>query len=527
MELWEKLARLRQEKGWTQEKMAAELGVSRQAVQKWECGTGVPELENLVRIAQRFRVSMDALVLDEGMRMKQEKQQDGLIQPDYPSMHSWESYAAELKVEYRQSIEEGKDIADLEGLFKAVDALPQGSEKTRIADVIFDMVRTAPMRADYPYQEPSALVEIRALRPEKQPEKKPVPGKEQLLEKIHGAWLGRVCGCLLGKPVEGKKTDWLQPLLQATGNWPMHRYILGADFNDEAVAERFGQNLSKCWADQVDGMPADDDTNYIVLAQELIRRCGRDFTPADVAQIWIDLQPKRAYCTAERVAYCNIVKGYRPPNTALYQNPYREWIGAQIRGDYFGYINPGDPVMAAEMAWRDASISHIKNGIYGEMFASAMIAQAAVEQDIPAIIEAGLSQIPETSRLYEKVRGVMEDWRSGVSQQEAFAGIHKIYDEHDGHDWCHTISNAMIVAAALLYGNGDYGKSICMAVETGFDTDCNGATVGSILGMRNGVSAIGPEWTQPVHDKLHTAVFGVGTVSIRQRAEETMEHLAL
>ncbi len=82
MELHKKLARLRQEKGWSQEKTAAELGVSRQAVQKWESGAGVPELDNLIRLAQCFRVSLDALVLDKDMRMKQELHQDALIQPD-------------------------------------------------------------------------------------------------------------------------------------------------------------------------------------------------------------------------------------------------------------------------------------------------------------------------------------------------------------------------------------------------------------------------------------------------------------
>ena len=104
--------------------------------------------------------------------------------------------------------------------------------------------------------------------------------------------------------------------------------------------------------------------------------------------------------------------------------------------------------------------------------------------------------------------------------------IHSAYDEHTSHGWCHTISNAMIVAAALLYGKGDFGASICMAVEACFDTDCNGATVGSVLGMANGIGAIPKEWQEPIQDTLHTSIFGVGTVKISDCARATMKHVA-
>jgi ADP-ribosylglycohydrolase len=83
----------------------------------------------------------------------------------------------------------------------------------------------------------------------------------------------------------------------------------------------------------------------------------------------------------------------------------------------------------------------------------------------------------------------------------------------------------MIVAASLLYGGSDYGKSICMAVETGFDTDCNGATVGSILGMANGIESIPEYWTKPINDTLHTSIFGVDTVKISDRVKVTMGHI--
>jgi ADP-ribosylglycohydrolase len=305
----------------------------------------------------------------------------------------------------------------------------------------------------------------------------------------------------------------------------MHRYIYRSDLTDEIIGKyKFGFS-GRCYADAINGMPPDDDTNYVVLAQIIIDKYGKDFTPYDVSKAWLEYQSKDAYCTAERVAFCNFVKGYTPPQSAVYKNPYREWIGAQIRGDYFGYINPGNPELAAEMAWRDASISHVKNGIYGEMFVAAMLAVAATTNDLEKILLGGLAEIPCTSRLYEGVKAIYNAFKNGVSQKECFAMIHDKWDEHTSHGWCHTISNAMIVTAALLYGHGDFGKSICMAVETGFDTDCNGATVGSILGMANGKETISEDWSAPINNKLHTSIFGVGTVNISDCVEKTMSHI--
>ena len=235
-------------------------------------------------------------------------------------------------------------------------------------------------------------------------------------------------------------------------------------------------------------------------------------------------QPKNAYCTAERVAYMNFLKSYVPPYTAYYKNPYREWIGAQIRGDYYGYV-ASSTEQAADFAWRDASISHIKNGIYGEMYISAMLAYAKTSESILNVIYAGLSEIPSTSRLYEQAMEIVDGYLNGKTKDEAFANIHARYNNENSHDWCHTISNALIVTASLLYGQGNFGKSICMAVETGFDTDCNGATVGSIVGMIYGIDNIGTEWTKPFNGVLETQILGHDKSTIDDLIQKTMEHI--
>ena len=174
------------------------------------------------------------------------------------------------------------------------------------------------------------------------------------------------------------------------------------------------------------------------------------------------------------------------------------------------------------MAWRDASISHVKNGIYGAMYAASLIAAAAVCRDMETVVQAGLAQIPANCRLRHGIEEVRGWYREGLNGEGVLEHIHAEYDENLMHHWCHTIPNAMIVTAALLGGDGDFGKSICLAVQAAFDTDCNGATVGSILGMFVGAKGIEGRWTAPFRDGLVTAIDGFPLVTPDQLAARTL-----
>lgn len=526
MPLHEQLSRLRISKNFSQEKLANELNVSRQAVQKWETGTGTPELENLIKISRYFNVSLDSLVQGGGDRSTEHLRGTGEAHARYDQLRArGEYYPSVLMLEYQQCLEEGRDVHPYEALFDAVSHMPEGYDQSRIAEILHEIAVCAPELENYPYREPNELRVIRTLCAPAQAMPRPCPARVVLQERVLGAVCGRMAGCLLGKPIEGIHTDELYPLLKESGNWPLHRYLRSTDVTPERAAQSTFHFSGRRFVDTVACAPNDDDTNYVLLAQILIDRYGRDFTSADVGRLWLDFQPKKAFYTAERVAYINLSRGLVPPDSAQDKNPFRERIGAQIRADYFGYINPGDPATAAEMAWRDGRVSHVKNGIYGEMMVAAMLAEAAVETSLEKIVRAGLSQIPTTSRLHKAITGILEGWRRGVSRHECFLRIHQRFDEHLGHDWCHVLSNAMVVAASLLYGGGDFGASICMAVETGFDTDSNGATVGSILGMRGGIRAIGEEWLKPLNGRMDTSLSGTGQITIEELVEKTMTHM--
>lgn len=516
----DKINFLRTKDKMSQQEFAEKFGVSRQAVQKWENGSSFPETPTLIEISKYFGVSVDNLLKDYTDRDEEVAEKE--IIPYYENIHDWEFYGSSLRDEYRQSYDEGLDIEKYKDLFESVARLEKNVIKKELGDVLQRIVLNAPYREDYKYIEPSAHEDIVSFSKEYHYDKN-IGAK--LRDRIYGAWMGRICGCMLGKTVEGVKSDELKKFLKQTDNYPMSRYIFKSDLEKVDLQEYNYGFINRPYADCIDYMPFDDDTNYTIISQNIIDKYGVDFTPGNVASEWTECQPKSAYCTAERVAFCNFIKGYCPPDSAIHKNAYREWIGAQIRGDYWGYINPGNPKKAAEMAWRDASISHVKNGIYGEMFVAAMLATAAETNNIRDIILSGISHIPHTSRLYESVMKIYEDYINGKSAKECFAYIHSRYDECTSYGWCHTISNAMIVVASLLYGNGDFGKSICMAVETGFDTDCNGATVGSILGMAKGIGSIGEEWTKPFNGTLETTIFGMGKVRIKDCVDKTMQHI--
>ena len=438
---------------------------------------------------------------------------------------AWMHYAPEMLTEWQQMLDEGKAVKPYHEACRRMTE-KAGKENCEAEAVkLLEEMRSAPELAEYPYDEPSDYEGIeKALSGCNTAE--PAPSPDILRDRITGTWIGRIAGCLLGEPLEGLRRDKIQPILTMTGNSPMNRYVDSGEFTGELREKVDFASLEpwqKCWADTIgDAAPADDDTNYTVFALKLIQHYGRTFRPEDVLEGWLTWIPMFSTCTAERVAYRNAAQGMLPPETATHLNPYREWIGAQIRGDFYGYINPGDPHTAAQMAWRDASVSHVKNGIYGEMFAAAMIARAAVCHDRPEIIRTGLREIPSASRLKEAVEQVISWHQEGKTWEEFESLLHARYDEWNQHHWCHTISNAMIVAAALLWGEGDFGKSICRAVEIGFDTDCNGATVGSIAGMINGETGIPPVWPDTFHRTLRSGIDGYQRMTVEQLADMTM-----
>ncbi|MFF8968008.1 ADP-ribosylglycohydrolase family protein [Streptomyces sp. NPDC014995] len=325
---------------------------------------------------------------------------------------------------------------------------------------------------------------------------------------LEAAWLGRAVGCLLGKPVEKLPLDGIRTLAESAGNWPLTTYFTARGVPPDVLTAYPWNRRSAgtSLAENIDGMPEDDDLNYPLLNLLLLRRHGRNFTTCDVARLWLDELPAGRTFTAERIAYRNLLSGIDPPHTARHRNPFREWIGALIRADVHGWTHPGDPAAAAEQAHRDATLTHTANGVYAAMFTAATIATAATGgHDVHACLRTGLTVVPPRSRL---ARALTHAIRLAQSHEDFDTVVDALHATHGAtHHWVHAIPNTALIAAALTHADGDFTGSICRAVSGGWDTDSNGATAGSIAALLAGDPAALPDrWTAPLKNRLATSV---------------------
>lgn len=414
-------------------------------------------------------------------------------------------------------------------------AVPDYSERLKNADEaelerIYDELNALEVSSDFPYAEPNGLENI--LAASTGCDYKAEPDREQLFDKLYGAWLGRIIGCIIGKPHErnpygagnGKLDGWeciKEWQMGAGDSFPPDNYISG-----HSSAEKLGFDIGcpNSLRENIKFAESDDDIRYLVLGLLVNEKYGNDFTAIQIADMWHRYLPKSMVFTAEFAAMRNSFNcTLDDPEEQIeychsYRNPYREWIGAQIRIDHYAYYNAGDPLAAAKAAFSDANFSHTKNGIYGAMFCAALIAAAFTEKDIKRCIEIALSVIPQKSRLYEDICFSVRIAEEAETEEDVYR---KLWDRFRKLHPVHTNNNAAVCAASLIFGKGDYVKSVAMAVGAGWDTDCNGATVGSFMGALLGIEAIPGYLKNPLNDTLYSSVCGFHPASIKACAERT------
>lgn len=347
-----------------------------------------------------------------------------------------------------------------------------------------------------------------------------IPSEPEVKDRILGGWLGRASGCVLGKPLEcGLTLPEIRDLLGA--EFPIDNYLRLSTAKQIVMKKKpklHPHVTVPCSRENIAYAMADDDLNYTVLNLLLLEQKGFSFSTGDVGAIWASYLPPGCTNGAETAAFVNYLSGLPPEQVPVYLNPFRDEIGAQIRADMFGFVCPTQPQLAAELAFREASFSHVADGIYGAMFVAAMIAAASSASTMQDIILAGMAQIPKQSRTAELIAQTLE-WHAKLVEWEAV--YEKIKAATPQYNPGHTVNNAAYVVNALLASAGDFEKGITVAAMQGHDTDCNGATVGSILGVYLGAKRLPDKWIRPLNDCLKTSLNGLSNVAISELAERS------
>jgi hypothetical protein len=274
-------------------------------------------------------------------------------------------------------------------------------------------------------------------------------------------------------------------------------------------------------------MESDDDILYSLTALGVLESHGPGFGWQDVGRFWITRIPLGCTCGDATQAVTNLwVRSTRgwggtasPAFTRRHRNPYREMIGGQIRSDGWGWACAGKPELAAEFAWRDTQWTNAGNGIYGAMLFAAIHAAAFVERDPRRLVEIGLSEIPRDCLLARGVRDCLRwsaeepDFESCMARVEAACPRMAPY---------HTMNNAMLCVLALVYGGMDTTRSPGIAVMCGLDTDCNGATVGAIVGAARGRARFGEALAGRLNDTIRAQMLGFEDARMADLAERML-----
>lgn len=252
--------------------------------------------------------------------------------------------------------------------------------------------------------------------------------------------------------------------------------------------------------DPIPGFGPDDDTTFEIVGLLCLQQHGPDLSCRQIGKGWIDQLPPWWSNLAEGMAIDNMKKGIVPPQSG--EHSLSEAIGGQMRGEIWGLICPGRPDLAAEYARRDGVVAHARNGVYAEQFIAAMIAASFKESRIPKLIETGLRQIPQDSEYARVVRWVIQLHQQYPDYRDTLRELLKKYPNVGNP----VFGDAGVVVLGLLYGNGDFEKTLLITASCGQDTDCDTANVAALLGCIHGARAIPAKWKDPIADEFRCYV---------------------
>ncbi len=298
--------------------------------------------------------------------------------------------------------------------------------------------------------------------------KKSTINEAEFRDRVYACWLGKNIGGTLGMPFEGK-TD-------------VNNITFYTKIKEGEPAANDDLDLQILW------LKAMEENNYRVDAYTL-------------GEYWLKYVPVN--WNEYGVGKVNMRLGIMPPLSGEYNNAkWKTSNGAWIRSEIWACLAPGNPLLAAQFAWNDACVDHgCSEGTFAEIFTATLESAAFIEKDRDKLIQFALSMIPGDCRVATAVNTAVEAKKNGITWQQAREAVITATEDLG---WFQAPRNVAFTMIGWLYGDSDFGKSICIAVNCGDDTDCTGATLGSIFGIIYGTTIIPEKWRAPIGDGIKT-----------------------
>jgi ADP-ribosylglycohydrolase len=299
--------------------------------------------------------------------------------------------------------------------------------------------------------------------------------QKELWDKIYACWIGKSIGGTLGTPFEGRKE-----LLDVQG------------FNSPP-----GKPL-----------PNDDLDLQLVWLRALENYGPLGVNERILGEYWINYIPP--HWNEYGIGKNNMKAGLLPPLSGDYNNAWKHSNGAWIRSEVWACCTPGRPDLVTKYAYYDACVDHgTGEGTYAEIFTATVESAAFVEKDPETLIKIGLSYLPEDCRVTRSIKIVLDGYHKKLDWKIIREQVLK-----DSQDlgWFQAPANVAFTMLGWLYGGGDFKKSLLLAVSCGDDTDCTGATLGSILGIIGGYESIPKDWIAYVGDDIISVAIDRGSL---------------
>lgn len=324
-------------------------------------------------------------------------------------------------------------------------------------------------------------------------------------DKLKAAIIGRFAGCALGAPVEmmefGKLLAFCEEINQEL---PPLNYFKKAP-NPDDVRYKYGKGKDFTLPD-MEFLSTDDDIMYTLLSLIMMEELKDDFNTKNISTYWQKYLPLECTFTAERTTLSNLNNGVQYDLAYKGEIDETEYIGAAIRIDGYGYVYPGNPEKAIELAYQDAILTHRGSGLYSAIYFTAVISMAFKSTDITKTLFEALKYIPVESEFYKEISWALSVKEKIIDFKVANQVIARRYPDMS---WAHSINNACLTVWGIYIGRQSFEKGLTETVSMAYDNDCTTATVGSVLGAYHGFSQIDQKWYKPWNNRILSYLNGI------------------